>query len=61
MKNWLTQYFKDFVHNVIVHPLMCFMPSKYAHILHDKNANWAFGLGRTDELDLEGVKKTENT
>ena len=57
MKNWLTQYFKDFVHNVIVHPIMCFMPSKYAHILHDKNANWAFGEDRTDELNMEGVKK----
>ena len=50
MKNYL----KEFVHNVIVHPLMMFLPSKLATKIHDKNANWAFGTGsRYDEIKLE--------
>lgn len=53
MKQWL----KDFVHNCVVHPAMPFLPVKVANWLHDKNANWAFGLERYDELALEGKKK----
>ena len=50
MLNWL----KEFVHNVIVHPTMMFMPSSLATKMHDKNADWAFGTGqRYDELSLE--------
>lgn len=52
MKQWL----KDFVHNCVVHPAMPFLPVKVANWLHDKNANWAFGLERYDELVLEGKK-----
>lgn len=53
MKQWL----KSFVHNCVVHPAMPFLPVKVANWLHDKNANWAFGLERYDELALEGKKK----
>ena len=49
MKQWL----KDFVHNCVVHPAMPFLPVRVANWLHDKNANWAFGLERFDELGLE--------
>ena len=49
MKKWL----KCFTHNCIVHPLMMFMPTKLAHELHDRNADWAFDLNRCDELTLE--------
>ena len=49
MKSWL----KSFVHNVVVHPLMMFLPRDLANRMHDKNANWAFGLERYDELKLE--------
>ena len=52
MKQWL----KEFIHNVIVHPLMMFMPAKYGNWLHDRNATWTFNLGRYDELQLEGKK-----
>ena len=52
MKQWL----KDFTHNCIVHPLMMFLPKKLAHELHDRNANWAFGLDRCDELTLENQR-----
>ena len=53
MKQWL----KSFVHNCVVHPVMPFLPVRVANWLHDKNANWAFSLGRLDELTLEGQKK----
>ena len=43
------------MHNCVVHPAMPFLPVKVANWLHDKNANWAFNLGRLDELALEGV------
>lgn len=49
MKQWL----KSFVHNCVVHPAMPFLPVKLANWLHDKNANWAFGLERYDEVGLE--------
>ena len=52
MKQWL----KSFVHNCVVHPAMPFLPVKVANWLHDKNANWAFGLERYDEVGLEGKK-----
>ncbi len=53
MKNWL----KSFVHNVIVHPLMQFLPVGIANEMHDRNATWAFGLNRYDELKLEEQKQ----
>ena len=58
MKMWL----KAFVHNVVVHPLMMFVPCDIAHTMHDRNANWAFGLNRYDELKLEknGDAKSES-
>lgn len=49
MKQWL----KSFVHNCVVHPAMPFLPVKLANWVHDKNANWAFGLNRYDEVGLE--------
>lgn len=52
MKLWL----KSFTHNCIVHPLMMFIPKKWAHELHDRNADWAFDLNRYDELKLEKQK-----
>gem|GEM_PF-1187567 len=52
------QYMKDFVHNVIVHPLMMFLPRKMATEFHDWNARWAF-KEYFDELALEGVKQTK--
>ena len=54
MKLWL----KSFTHNCIVHPLMMFMPKKWAHEMHDRNADWAFGKeSRFDELILENQIK----
>lgn len=51
MKQWL----KDFTHNVLVHPMMMFMPKAYANKLHAWNATWAFGLERYNEINLEGM------
>ena len=53
MKKW----FKAFVHNSCVHPLMPFLPPRFATHWHDVNATWAFGLERYDELKLEGGDK----
>jgi hypothetical protein len=39
MKSW----FKGFIHNGIVHPLMPWVPSRLGTWLHDRNADWAFG------------------
>jgi hypothetical protein len=39
MKQWL----KDFVHNVIVHPLLMVLPIKLGNKLHDANAKWCWG------------------
>ena len=35
---------------------MMFMPKKWAHEMHDRNADWAFNLNRYDELKLEQQK-----
>jgi len=52
----IKQWLKDASHNIIVHPLMMFLPKKLGNAMHDRNANWAFGLNRYDELKLEGKK-----
>jgi len=49
----MNQWFKNFIHNTIVHPIMPFLPTNIANYLHDKNAIWAFGLNTYDELYLE--------
>lgn len=50
----MRQFFKNFVHNVIVHPLMMILPNDLANKTHDMNANWAFGADtRLDELGIE--------
>ena len=50
----MKQWFKEFIHNCIVHPLMMVLPSDKATRLHDIHANYAFGLeNRYDELFLE--------
>lgn len=53
------QYLKEFIHNVVIHPLMMFIPVDIGNKLHDKNANWAF-KERCDELYLEGRKEFED-
>jgi len=49
MKQWL----KDFVHNCVIHPLLPFLPISIGNNLHDKNATWAFGLEKYDEIAIE--------
>lgn len=53
----MKQWFKDFVHNAVVHPLMVFLPSELATYIHDRNANWAFGNNRYDEVGIEESMK----
>ena len=44
MKKW----FKWFIHNSIVHPIMPFLPNKTAIKVHNKNAEWAFKDDKND-------------
>ena len=58
----MKQYFKEFIHNCIVHPLMIVLPSDKATRLHDINANWTFGIeNRYDELFLETGEISDET
>ena len=49
MKNW----FNDFVHNCLVHPLMPFMPVDTATKFHDWHATKIWGENKLDEIKLE--------
>ena len=58
----MKQWFKEFIHNCIVHPLLMVLPSDKATRLHDINANWCFGLeNRYDELFLETGEISDET
>lgn len=35
-------WFRDFVHNCLVHPLLPFLPYGIGDQLHNINANWAY-------------------
>ena len=51
MKQWL----KDFTHNCIIHPLMMFIPKKWAHPLHDRNADFTY-LKHSLTEPLKGIR-----
>lgn len=55
--SWSNRYFRDVVHNCIVHPLMCFMPARLGTRMHDLNARWAYGDNRYDEIAIEESMK----
>ena len=58
----MKQWFKEFIHNCIVHPLMIVLPSDKATRLHDINANFTFGIeNRYDELFLETGEVSDET
>ena len=57
MKQWL----KDFTHNCIIHPLMMFIPKKWAHPLHDRYVKSLGKENHVDELILEGVHNQTTT
>ncbi len=38
----MKQYFKEFIHSAIVHPLMMFLPKRHRNRFHDWNAEWTF-------------------
>lgn len=53
----MIQWLRDATHNLVVHPLMMFLPARLGTAMHDRNAAWAFGPERLDELDLEAKIK----
>lgn len=38
----MKQFIKEVIHNCLVHPVLPFLPKKWAKAFHDVNANWAF-------------------
>lgn len=50
----MIKWLKEFTHNVIVHPLMMFMPYDKWQELHDKNAKWVFNL--PDDYDFHNKR-----
>ena len=36
-------FIKSIIHNVVVHPVLPFIPRKWAKVIHEKNALWAYG------------------
>lgn len=36
-------WWRDFVHNCIVHPILPFIPRKVGDALHERNGHWAYG------------------
>ena len=59
--NKVKQWLKECTHNCLVHPLMMFLPVSVGNKLHDKNANWCWGLKRYDELLLETSTKSKSS
>lgn len=57
--NRVVMYGIEWVH-MFVHLAMMFVPARIGNRWHDKNANWAFGLSRTNELELEGKTKHDH-
>lgn len=52
MKQWL----KEFVHNCVVHPMMPFLPTSLANVLHDLNGQWL--AGKLFRISGEEIKLT---
>ncbi len=42
----MTRWFRAFVHNCLVHPLLPFLPERWGDALHDRNGLWAFRESR---------------
>ena len=42
MKQWI----KEFIHNVIIHPLIMFLPRHIGDNIHDINGRWTFKANR---------------
>lgn len=49
MRERISRWLKELVHNTFVHPVLPFLPLRVAQELHDRNADWAFGVGGEDE------------
>jgi hypothetical protein len=44
-------FFRSVFHNVVVHPILPFLPRRWAKWLHEKNGAWAYPKGPFDGLD----------
>ena len=48
----MVDWFKDFVHNSLVHPLLPFLPLEFGDWLHITNARWAYGEPEEAENEI---------
>lgn len=39
----MIDFLKSVIHNVVVHPILPFLPHRLARTIHEKNAEWAYG------------------
>lgn len=39
----MIDFLKSVIHNVVVHPILPFLPRRLARTIHGKNAEWAYG------------------
>ena len=44
-------FIRSVIHNVLVHPILPFLPRKWAKVIHEKNAAWAYPEGPFKGLD----------
>ena len=42
---------RSVIHNVLVHPILPFLPRRWAKVIHEKNAAWAYPEGPFNGLD----------
>jgi hypothetical protein len=47
----LYDFFRSVFHNVVIHPILPFLPRKWAKWLHEKNGKWAYPDGPFSGLD----------
>ena len=39
----MTQWLKELLHNCVIHPILPFLPRRWAIALHRWNGEWTFG------------------
>jgi hypothetical protein len=49
--NTIWDFIRSVIHNVLVHPVLPFLPRKLAKKIHERNAAWAYPEGPFSGLD----------
>lgn len=51
MLQQLWDFTRSVIHNVVIHPILPFMPRRWAMWIHERNAKWAYPAGPFAGLD----------